>query len=58
MIPKTVKSIGKDALSSLKYIEVEKGCQVNVRNIVGKDVSVQTVREVRIPDGTKTIAKG
>lgn len=35
LIPKTVKSIGKDALSSLKYIEVEEGCQVNVRSMVG-----------------------
>ena len=35
LIPKTVKSIGESALTSLKYIEVEEGCQVNVIGFVG-----------------------
>ena len=35
-IPKTVKSIGKDALSSFKYIEIDEGCKVNVTVWWGK----------------------
>lgn len=57
LIPKTVKSIGKDALSSFKYIEIEEGCKVNITGMVGRGVSVQTYSAVRIPDGTRIITE-
>ena len=60
MIPKTVKSIGDDAFkdSALRKIAVEDGCQADVKNMVGDDVIVQTVYEVKIPAGTEIITDG
>lgn len=42
VIPKTVKFIGKDALGclSLRWVDVEEGCQVDVKNSVGENVTV------------------
>ena len=59
MIPKTVKSIGDNAFngSALKKIVVEEGCQTDVKSAVGGNVTVQTVRNVKIPAGTKVITE-
>lgn len=61
MIPKTVKSIGKDALTcfSLRWVDVEEGCQADVKGVTGVDVVVQTFKmvTVTIPDGTKVVTE-
>ena len=56
LIPKTVKFIGKDALPSLSQANVEKGSQDDGNKVEGGVSVVDGV--ARIPDGTKTIAKG
>lgn len=53
-----MKSIGKGALSSLKLVEIEEGCRVNVKNMIGKDAKLQIVRAARIPEGTRTVTEG
>lgn len=56
-IQKTVRQIGKGAFScpSLKCVYVKDGCQADVRSVVGERIKV--LYEMRVPDGTKTIAK-
>ena len=56
LIPKTVKFIGEDALPPLSQANVEKGSQDDGNKVIGGVPIISGV--ARIPDGTKTIAKG
>ena len=55
-IPKTVKSIGEDALPSFSQANVEKDSKDDGSKVEGGVSVIDGV--ARIPDGTKAIAKG
>ena len=55
-IPKTVKSIGEDALPSFSQANVEKDSKDDGSKVEGGVSVIDGV--ARIPDGTKTITKG
>lgn len=52
-----MKYIEEDAFNntSLYYVAVEEGCPVSVRNVVRRNVRIDTVRSVMIPYGTWVI---